>query len=107
MNPDGISYLDLGDAYLRGDWANAANSYWSPMYAWILGSANRIFHPSVWWQFPLAHLVNLAIFLFALYCFRYLVRAFLQASTEPPSTLPATTFGLPNWSLWSISYALF
>jgi hypothetical protein len=37
MNADGIAYLDIGDAYLRGDWANAINPVWSPLYSWILG----------------------------------------------------------------------
>jgi len=26
MTPDGISYLDIGDAYLRGDWNTAFNA---------------------------------------------------------------------------------
>jgi hypothetical protein len=31
MNPaDGISYLDIGDAYWRGDWHMAINAFWSP-----------------------------------------------------------------------------
>ena len=34
---DPISYLDIGDAYLRGDWNAALNSYWSPLYSWIVG----------------------------------------------------------------------
>ena len=29
VSPDGISYLDMGEAYLRGDWAMAVNGYWS------------------------------------------------------------------------------
>src|SRR5690349_2200928 len=40
MNADGISYLDIGDAYFRADWANAINPVWSPLYSWILGFAN-------------------------------------------------------------------
>ena len=32
-NADGISYLDLGDAFARGDLANAVNAHWSPAYA--------------------------------------------------------------------------
>ena len=43
---DGLSYLDIGDAYWRRDWANAINGYWSPLYAWITGAAIRAFHPS-------------------------------------------------------------
>lgn len=42
---DGISYLDLGDADLRGDWSAAANAYWSPLYPYLLGAAMRILHP--------------------------------------------------------------
>ena len=26
MNPDGISYLDVGDSFFRRDWANAVNA---------------------------------------------------------------------------------
>ena len=49
MNPDGVSYLDIGDAYWRGDWHNAINAYWSPMYSWILGLFVRALKPSAYW----------------------------------------------------------
>lgn len=42
MNADGIVYLDIGDAYLRGDWAVAINPVWSPLYSWVLGLVVRI-----------------------------------------------------------------
>ncbi|MGA8065804.1 MAG: hypothetical protein WCA47_00630, partial [Terriglobales bacterium] len=32
MNRDGMSYLDLGDAFFLRDWPNAVNAYWSPLY---------------------------------------------------------------------------
>src|ERR1051325_8540895 len=47
MNADGISYLDIGDAYFRADWANAINPVWSPLYSWILGFANFVIRPSI------------------------------------------------------------
>ncbi len=34
-----VSYLDMGDAYFRGDWAMAVNGYFNPLYAWVLGLA--------------------------------------------------------------------
>ena len=37
MNPDGMSYLDVGDSFFRRDWANAVNAWWSPLYPWTLG----------------------------------------------------------------------
>jgi hypothetical protein len=43
MNEDGIGYLDMGAACLRGDWEMAVNGIWSPLYSWILGAAIYIF----------------------------------------------------------------
>src|SRR4051812_46570039 len=37
MNPDGISYLDLADAWRHGQWDHALSEYWSPLYSWLLG----------------------------------------------------------------------
>jgi hypothetical protein len=31
MTSDGMAYLDMGDAYWRGDWTMAVNAYWSPL----------------------------------------------------------------------------
>jgi hypothetical protein len=33
---DSVSYLELGDVILRGDWHQALNSYWSPLYGVLL-----------------------------------------------------------------------
>src|SRR6186713_2547276 len=50
MNADGISYLDIGDAYFRADWVNAINPVWSPLYSWILGFVNFVIQPSIQWE---------------------------------------------------------
>src|SRR3954452_20137182 len=62
MNPDGVSYLDIGDAYWRRDWPNAINAYWSPLYSWILGGFLKVIKPSIYWEYPLVHLVNFLIY---------------------------------------------
>lgn len=36
INADGISYISIARRYLAGDWYAAVNSYWSPMYSWLL-----------------------------------------------------------------------
>ena len=77
MNPDGISYLDMGDAYLRGDWYMAINAFWSPLYSWILGLVLKVVKPSAYWEYPLAHLLNFVVFLAALICFEFFLRAFI------------------------------
>src|SRR5215510_12192548 len=74
MNADGISYLDIGDAYFRADWTNAINPVWSPLYSWILGFANFVIRPSIQWEFPLVHFVNFIIYLIALASFEFMWR---------------------------------
>ena len=42
VNADGISYMELGAQYARGDLSALANGYWSPLYPFLLGIAFRI-----------------------------------------------------------------
>ena len=108
MISDGISYLDLGDAYAYGNWAVAANAYWSPMYACFLGIAIRLLHPSIVWEFPVVHLVNFCCYVASLFAFRYLVRSLLADRRDPQSDSDADgIFLLPEWAVWLLAYALF
>lgn len=36
INPDGINYLDLAEKYIRGEYGDAINSAWGPLYSWLL-----------------------------------------------------------------------
>src|SRR6476646_551471 len=106
MSPDGISYLDLGDAMFRRDWTMATNAYWSPLYPFLQGLALRLFHPSAYMEFTVVHVVNFLIYLFALVCFDLL----LQVAVAIP--LPAAGPGsgripLPRWAVFGVGYALF
>jgi len=96
MNPDGIAYLDMGDAYLRGDWATAIRSHWSPLYAWLLGAVLRLAQPSPDLEFPLVHLVNLGIYGLALGAFTFLMREIVTSHTA-----------LPAWAVVSVGFAAF
>lgn len=82
MNPDGIAYLEVGGAYLRGDWGTALNAYWSPLYGVILASAIRLLHPSVYWEFTFIHGINFIIFLFAFLSFLYFLSILLEHSND-------------------------
>ena len=42
MNEDGIVYLDMGAAFLRGDWAVAINGIWSPLYGVLAAGVLRL-----------------------------------------------------------------
>src|SRR4030095_248765 len=71
MNPDGVAYLDIGDAYLRQDWRHEINMYWSPLYCGFRGVAMYVGHPSMRWEFPAVHAINFCIYVVALICFEF------------------------------------
>jgi hypothetical protein len=108
MNPDGISYLDMGDAYLRGDWHMAINAYWSPLYSWFLGFFLRVLKPSAYWEFPLAHLVNFLIYVAALACFDFLISTFVARERQrDEQAADASNVTLPSWAWRVLGYSMF
>lgn len=36
LGADGISYVSIAMKYINGDWANAVNGVWSPLYSWLM-----------------------------------------------------------------------
>ena len=36
LGADGISYVSIAVKYFDGDWFNAINAYWSPLYSWLI-----------------------------------------------------------------------
>lgn len=76
MGSDGISYLDLSDAFRTGDWRAGVNSYWSPLYPAVLGLVLGLTRPSPYWEFAIVHLTNFILYLFALAAFTFFLRSF-------------------------------
>lgn len=110
MNPDGVSYLDIGDAYFRGNWEMAINTVWSPLYAWILGAVMWLFEPPMRWEFPTVHLVNFAIFVLALGAFEFMWNRLGPTTSEEDAAsrgVAAKQVALPEWARWSVGYLLF
>jgi hypothetical protein len=107
MISDGVSYIDIGDAYFRGDWAAAVNGYWSPMYSWWLGLALYIVKPSLRWEFITVHLVNLIIFIVALCCFRFFIHSVLRGSRQDETGDAEHSVFLPEWVLLGLGYSIF
>lgn len=101
MNADGMSYLDVGDAFFHHDWAGAFNGWWSPLYPWLIGTVLGIAKPSASSEFPLVQLVNFVVFVLALLAFRYLLHSLLDFVRE------RTSDRLPDWALTLLSYAVF
>jgi hypothetical protein len=108
MDPDGMSYLDVGQSFFRRDWANAINAWWSPLYPWTLGVFLGIAKPSPDWEFPLVRLVNVAFFVLTLLAFRFLLHGFLiHCRQQAPATLPNDCAPLPRWMLFLLGYSTF
>src|SRR5262249_42931851 len=80
MNPDGVAYLDISDAFLNGNWKAAANAYWSPLYPWLLSLAFRIFGRSPQYEYAIVHVVNFIIFLGAMASMHFLITQVIQWS---------------------------
>ena len=101
MNPDGVSYLDVGDAFLHRDWNVAVNAWWSPLYPWTMGVVLGIVKPSARLEFTVVHLVNLAIFVASLFAFRFLLRGFLHLLRKKQSK------ALSESALYLLGYPVF
>jgi hypothetical protein len=108
MNPDGMSYLDVGDSFFRRDWANAVNAWWSPLYPWIIGLVLGLTKPSLRWEFPLVHLVNFGVFVVTLFAFRFLLHALVAFDSETNSNAePSGGEDLRAWMLIILAYPIF
>jgi hypothetical protein len=70
--PDGVSYMDMSDAVLTGQWRELLNAYWSPLYPALIGIL-RLMNPSAYWEFAFAHVVNVFLFIGCLSAFEYLI----------------------------------
>jgi hypothetical protein len=104
MNADGISYLDIGDAYFNANWAVAVNPVWSPLYSWILGFGNFVINPPMEWAFFLVHAVNFLLFLCALASFEYFWDTLHRLNAAEQQ---AGEYSIPGWLWWVLGYLLF
>ncbi len=106
INGDGVSYLDVGDSYFRGDWPAAVNGYWSPLYSWCVGLALHVIKPSIWWELIAVHLVNLLIYIGVLFAFRFFLHSVLRTMHEETG-IADDSVPLPEWIVFGLGYAIF
>ncbi len=108
---DTISYLDIADAYLRREWDVAINSYWSPLYSWLLAIVMSILKPLPFWEFPTVKLVNFFTFLLALVCFDFFLKQLLHhysiKISRSQNSPRALSLRVPDWVWIVLGYVLF
>jgi hypothetical protein len=61
LNPDGVSYLDMAERMAAGDWAAAAQGYWSPLYSMLLAAVTAVSGARGAQLLSLVHATNAAI----------------------------------------------
>jgi hypothetical protein len=108
VDPDTISYLDMADAYLRGDWSMALNGQWNPFYAWLLCLMQLLVKPDPYWEFPAVTGLNFVIYVVGLPCLHFFLRQ-LANYTRKLNAQPGLHGSalMPPWALFAFGYILY
>jgi len=108
MDLDGVSYLDHGDAFFRGEWGIAVNPYWGPLYSFLLGLALFVLKPSPYWEYPVVHFVNFLIYVGALGSFEFFLRQLIRHHEIQKEKLAEEGHTiLPSSALRILAYSVF
>lgn len=108
MNPDGICYLDIADAYRHADWSAAVNAYWSPLYSWLLAVALTVVNPDGMWESSVVRVVNLVIFAGSMACFHYFIVQLVAHNARCGSSNESPEGNRSNMrAYYLLGYALF
>lgn len=101
-NPDGVSYLDVADAYREGRWSDVPNGYWSPLYPGLLAVVTAVLRLPPSGDFVAAHAANVIAFVLALATFEYFLRGIDGFSVASSRTQRAL-----RRDRWILGYVLF
>ena len=109
VSPDSISYLDIAEFIARGEWEQAVNGYWNPLYPALLAITLSLnpFGPGA--EAAFAHLVNCFAFLLLCWIFTRFLRQILSSPSSGSDVsqdkfLLQLAFCLFLWcSLWMIN----
>lgn len=104
---DIISYLEMGEAYLRGDWEVAIHGYFSPLYPLILSSFLAVLKPPMYWEIFSVKLVNFFIYLFSLVGFELFLSGFIKFYRTQLSQERQEQYVVPDWIWLVLGYFLF
>jgi hypothetical protein len=106
-DPDTISYLDMADAYLRGDWSMALNGWWNPLYTWLLCGLQVVFEPAPSFEYPAVRLLNLGVFLGGLGTVQFMSREFVRwRHVLERERHWNDTVALPDWAVYALASVL-
>ena len=97
---DEISYINIAHAYATGNWEDAINGYWSPLYSWLMAPF-LLFGPTTLYTVYISRVLSLAIGFFTIISIRKLTHIFNLNKTVKS----ALTFSLvPSILFFSLMY---
>lgn len=100
---DGLRYIEMGDAYFRHDWKMAINSYWSPLYSWLIALPRYILKIPLRFESESIHLVNYGIYICVLFSFELFLKALLDRDTNRSGMLGL----LEPYAIRLVAYSIF
>lgn len=103
VNPDGLSYIEIAQSYLRGDWHSVLSAYWSPLYAWFIATTLWVFKPSLFWESSVVHGVNFLIFVGSFFAFRFLLNELEKSSPSREAKIPFEAVRLIGYLIFLVS----
>ena len=102
---DTISYLDMGSYFFHGHYGAIINGFWGPLYPLLFGVTVAVLKPSLYWEYPVIHLVVFLVFLFTMTCFDYFLRQSMQLRSDfDPEKKDASEL---DWVWITIGYTIF
>jgi hypothetical protein len=109
VSADGVSYLNLSDAWMRGQWIDGISGYWSPLYPAVLGLARALTNISLADEAALLHAVNFIFMLLSLVGFEMFLSELRARARATHSGSSTQTSSVPSESAWwdVVMYVLF
>lgn len=106
ISPDGISYLDLSDAVVSGEWSHLVNLYWSPLYPVLIGLARLVARPGPATEVTVIHVLNFAAFVAMFAAFEYMLVSILSLAAITRRSMLAGPWALAGVYVLFACFAL-
>ena len=100
-----VSYLEMGSYFFHGHHGAIINGFWNPLYALLYGLTMTAFKPSMYWEYPMVHLLVFIIFLLTMFCFDYFLRQLMRLRSD--FDLGKKGSSELDWVWITIGYSLF
>jgi len=101
-DPDSISYVDMAQNVVRGNFGALVNLYWSPLYPALNALLFAIFHPRPENVLPLMHFTGVLMFAAATAGFVFFITRWLRVTAPPVGEAPADRARLLVFWSWCI-----